>query len=273
MIKLILIESENNITSYFHYHRAKFSYQIRSTSNPQEAVEWIEKDPQQMLLIELEYFYTLSNQVTEGFINQRVPIGILFLSKDPSSFLDPLEVLNLGGHGWAHLALPFYEMDLAINRIQKEAQLLKTEKRVVNWIDFNLASDQSILGSVNKFINYLLCYTLIENRGAEKFGFAINELLLNALEHGNEYNEKKRIKVSYVGFSDKIIIKIEDEGSGFLAKDVFDPLKDPLKVALQRKNEGKRPGGYGIAITRQYVDQMERNDKGNVLLLTKNISG
>ena len=43
-------------------------------------------------------------------------------------------------------------------------------------------------------------------------------------------------------------------------------------VAKARQDAGKRPGGYGISLTKKYVDNIEFSDKGNEILMTKNFA-
>ena len=44
---------------------------------------------------------------------------------------------------------------------------------------------------------------------------AIDKLVTNAMEWGNQYREGRQVRVSYYCTPDRIILKIEDEGEGF----------------------------------------------------------
>lgn len=182
---------------------------------------------------------------------------------------DLFKIFRYGANAW--IKKPFTRIQVleTIEQVYQEQQLYQKKQVIGNWIDFNLSSTMDILQSLNQFIENLLSHTKIEPKEARQFSFAVNEMLLNAMEHGNQFDISKKVKVSYVLFKEKLIIKIEDEGKGFLPAEVPDPIRHPVEVAQMRQKAGKRPGGYGIAVTRQYVDSVEFSDAGNSLLLTK----
>lgn len=99
--------------------------------------------------------------------------------------------------------------------------------------------------------------------------FVIREICQNAWEWGNQKDPQRTIRVSYHLLDDKIILRITDEGKGFDPASVPDPKKDLMKVVLSRKEEGKRPGGFGIYLVKKIMDEVVYNEKGNTVLLTK----
>jgi hypothetical protein len=48
---------------------------------------------------------------------------------------------------------------------------------------------------------------------------------------------------------------------------------DPLAHAEVRGQLGLRPGGFGMLMTRQMVDELIYNEKGNEVLLIKHLEG
>jgi two-component system, OmpR family, response regulator len=50
---------------------------------------------------------------------------------------------------------------------------------------------------------------------------------------------------------------------------VSNPLGSPIDHVEVRQQQGMRPGGFGIFMTRQLVDEMIYNEKGNEVLLIK----
>jgi anti-sigma regulatory factor (Ser/Thr protein kinase) len=42
-----------------------------------------------------------------------------------------------------------------------------------------------------------------------------------------------------------------------------------MKAALRRAEKGMRPGGFGMLIVRQIVDEVVYNEKGNEVVLIK----
>ncbi len=109
--------------------------------------------------------------------------------------------------------------------------------------------------SAKSEIDYLdriqnLCITLLGNHFSEDtvndIRLAMEEYGRNAIEWGNNFDKNKIFKISYCIFSDRIVLKFEDEGEGFDLKLLPDPSQDPVKHLKSRLEAGKRPGGYGI---------------------------
>ena len=66
---------------------------------------------------------------------------------------------------------------------------------------------------------------------------------------------------------------MRDPGPGFSFGDlphaaVSHP-DSPVEHALNRQEMGMRPGGFGIMLTRSFVDELLYNEKGNEALLIK----
>jgi serine/threonine-protein kinase RsbW len=96
----------------------------------------------------------------------------------------------------------------------------------------------------------------------EVFGIqlAIEEAIINAVEHGNQQDPLKHITVEYSIIPDTFEIYITDEGCGFEPETVPDPRCD--------ENLG-RVTGRGIALMRSYMDNVEYNATGNCVHMIK----
>ena len=96
----------------------------------------------------------------------------------------------------------------------------------------------------------------------EIFGIhmAIEEAMINAVEHGNQYDPLKRIIVEYLITPDKFEISITDEGCGFKPNTVPDPRQDENINSVT---------GRGIVLMREYMDSVEYNKKGNCVHMVK----
>lgn len=108
----------------------------------------------------------------------------------------------------------------------------------------------------------------------EDIATAFHEMLLNAIEHGGQLNPNKRIRVSYIRTSSAAVYYIGDPGGGFSFESlshaaVSNPPDDPAGHLAVRQELGVRPGGFGILLARNLVDEMIYNEKGNEVLLIK----
>jgi anti-sigma regulatory factor (Ser/Thr protein kinase)/ActR/RegA family two-component response regulator len=102
------------------------------------------------------------------------------------------------------------------------------------------------------------------------------EILLNAMEHGGRYDPDKVVEVSAVRTDRTIVYYVRDPGPGFrpeamehAAKD--DPESDPIAHVEKRLEQGLRPGGFGILMAKNVVDELIYSEQGNEVLLIKHV--
>lgn len=89
---------------------------------------------------------------------------------------------------------------------------------------------------------------------------ALEEAFVNAVEHGNKGMPDKEVTISYRISSEKINIKIADQGPGFDPEAVPDPrLKENIYKA----------DGRGVLLIKAYMDKVTFNEKGNQISMTK----
>lgn len=101
-------------------------------------------------------------------------------------------------------------------------------------------------------------------------GVGLEEMLLNALTHGNKNDKEKCVKVNvYIDFNEHKVT-IEDQGDGFDPDQVPDPTDiSRLESLMESNEEDIFSHGRGIFLTKHYMDEMFYNDKGNKVTLIK----
>jgi anti-sigma regulatory factor (Ser/Thr protein kinase)/DNA-binding NarL/FixJ family response regulator len=108
----------------------------------------------------------------------------------------------------------------------------------------------------------------------EDVAAAFRELLMNAMEHGGHSDPKKRARTSLVRTAHSLIVHIHDPGQGFSLDflphaAISNPDGSPIHHVEVRAGEGKRPGGFGIMLARNMVDDLLYNERGNAVLFVK----
>jgi CheY-like chemotaxis protein len=111
----------------------------------------------------------------------------------------------------------------------------------------------------------------------ENIASAFREILVNAIEHGGGSDPKKWVYITYVRTAREILYYVRDPGKGFSLQDlphaaISNPDGSPTEHAEVRDRLGLRPGGFGILLTRQLVDELIYNEAGNEALLIKHLT-
>jgi len=89
---------------------------------------------------------------------------------------------------------------------------------------------------------------------------ALEEAVINAIKHGNELDPTKKVRLDFIVEEDKVTLKVTDEGKGFNPNEVPDPWSDEGLAA---------ESGRGLALMRAYMDDVQYNEKGNVVTMIK----
>jgi DNA-binding NarL/FixJ family response regulator len=103
---------------------------------------------------------------------------------------------------------------------------------------------------------------------------AFRELLFNGIEHGGRYNPRKRVRVWIMRTPKALIVQLQDPGKGFSMHSlphaaISNPEDSPIRHVEVRAEAGQRPGGFGILMTRNLVDELLYNERGNGVMFVK----
>ena len=140
------------------------------------------------------------------------------------------------------------------------------------WIELDVPCDLGTVQPLHRVFTQLEPDLSPEVR--EAIGVAFRELLQNAIEHGGKCDPTKHVLVSYVRLKQMILCRIKDPGDGFEAGElahaaVSNPNDAPYHHLAVRDQRGLRPGGFGILLAHQLVDEIVYNDCCNEVLMAK----
>jgi len=106
---------------------------------------------------------------------------------------------------------------------------------------------------------------------------AFRELLTNAVEWGGKLDPNRKVRVAFVHTPRMLLYRIADPGPGFKFEGLTHaaagyPGDDPMVHIEEREKKGLRPGGLGIFMTRELVDDLVYNEAQNEVLFVKYLS-
>ena len=108
----------------------------------------------------------------------------------------------------------------------------------------------------------------------ESVGTAFRELLSNAVEWGGKLDPSRKVRISCLRARRMLLYRIADPGEGFdidrlRHAAIANPDDNPIQHMLVRDEQGLRPGGFGLAITRSLVDELIYNEARNEVVFVK----
>jgi serine/threonine-protein kinase RsbW len=133
-------------------------------------------------------------------------------------------------------------------------------------IDISIPSDTRYLEMIGR-MGENLASSLIPHANKQcalpyNLNLVLTEAVANAIDHGNQCDPLKSVRILLTVSEMELIIKIYDQGQGF-----------NLVKQCQKQSNKVEEGGRGIKLIRKLMDQVSchKEDNGHVLILTKKL--
>ena len=141
-----------------------------------------------------------------------------------------------------------------------------------DWIEIRVPCDLTVVEPIQNLLVGIEGDLPKETR--EEIGSAFREMLNNAIEHGGKGDLSRQVTVKYIRLRRAILYSIVDPGEGFDMDKIehaaiSNPAHDPLRHLEVREEKGIRPGGFGIMLTAQAIDELMFNERHNELIFVK----
>ncbi|MDP4182510.1 MAG: ATP-binding protein [Bacillota bacterium] len=141
-----------------------------------------------------------------------------------------------------------------------------------NWFyNSKITSDITNIRSViDEILGKLINLSCVNNEVEAIYDIKVilNELIINAIKHGNKYDYDKFVKVSAAFVNDEyILFIIEDEGEGYCYSDLelSNISSDPIDCCSFFE------GGRGLMIVNCLCEKIKFNKKGNKIIVLKKL--
>ncbi len=89
---------------------------------------------------------------------------------------------------------------------------------------------------------------------------AIEEAVVNAIEHGNKREPSKKVRLVFQVTPDKAMMIVTDEGPGFDHRNLADPTTEEML---------DKPRGRGVMLMRELMNEANFNEIGNEVTMIK----
>jgi anti-sigma regulatory factor (Ser/Thr protein kinase) len=192
----------------------------------------------------------------------------------------PGDVLNsIRERAFSYFARPFSTEELA--EIVRSAMTtpfwddgIEILSATANWVRLAVRCD---LATADRLIQFYRETSDLPKNETEQVATAFREMLLNAIEHGGKFDASQHVEVSYVRARRMVLCKVKDPGTGFSLEELkhsalANPPDEPFRHIAEREAQGIRPGGFGILMAKELVDDLLYNQQGNEVLLIKHLN-
>jgi CheY-like chemotaxis protein len=141
-----------------------------------------------------------------------------------------------------------------------------------DWVELLVPCDRAAAEQIQVFLSQLESDLPDDVRSS--VGHAFRELLMNAIEWGGGLDPRQSVRIACLRARRMLLFRIADPGKGFSFSAlphaaVSNAPEAPLDHAHVREEKGLRPGGFGLLMTREIVDELLYNEAHNEVVFVK----
>lgn len=252
----------------------KAGYSVAAASDGMAALRAIQKRKFDLLLLDI----WMPKMTGLGLLGQlhdekHIPKIVVMTSDQTSDTL--LDALR--GRVYQYLKKPLDAESLLATvenalSTSPEVPAIEVVSANTHWVELMVPCERSVVSRVQSFLMHMdvdLAPDVIE-----KVGYAFRELLNNAIEWGGHLDPNSKVRVSYIRTKKMLMYRLDDPGPGFKLEElkhaaINNPQDNPMAHMEEREAKGLRPGGLGLMLTQQLVDELVYNEKRNGVILIK----
>ena len=140
-----------------------------------------------------------------------------------------------------------------------------------SWVRLIVRCD---LLTADRLVQFLRAGSTLPEAEKDDVISAFHEILLNAFEHGANFNPDQYAEVAFLRGRRMMLCRVKDPGKGFSLEEIRDTTASSSPTDLfthmaVRQQKGLRAGGFGVMLAKKLVDEVLYNECGNDVLLVK----
>lgn len=141
-----------------------------------------------------------------------------------------------------------------------------------DWVELLVPCDMNTSERIQAFLSRMDADLPEDVRTS--VGHVFHEMLMNAIEWGGKLDPNLKVRISYLRARRMLLYRIADPGPGFKFEElahaaVSYPPERVAESAVVRERLGVRPGGFGILLSRELVDELLYNEAHNEVVFVK----
>lgn len=276
--KILLVDDDPELQDLVGFALRREGYEVLESHDAFEGLEVIKREVVDLALIDVMMPGMDGLEMLAKLRDEHNDLRVIIMT----ALTTPITVISaLREQACDFLAKPF-DIEQLLSAVKAAFALLPQELKIEvlsarpEWLEVRVPCDTEAIGPLERMITQLEMDIPAETR--ENISFAFREMLRNAIEHGGQHDPTKFVEVGFLHSSRIIIYRIKDPGEGFSFSSlhhaaVLNPDNDPTHHERIRQEQGMRPGGFGILIAREMVDELIYNEKQNEVLMIKYLNG
>jgi len=256
--RILIVDDEKDVRETLSEMIGGLGYQVLAAENGMEALGSVEKQKVDLIITDLSMpkMNGLELIVKVKRIHPHIPIAVIsaYGSAENTTY-----ALTRGAFNFIAKPFKISQVKDLIRKGKQLRELALGTYALMEWVrsqtDMTFPSQPKLFPSAILFAVKECQWRGIEDEARlENVAICMEELLSNALVHGNRRDKDKQIKVKMVFDSKKFVLSVKDEGAGFDGESYLGRI---------REEQESVPDKRGLFIVDFLMDELRFNKKGN----------
>jgi CheY-like chemotaxis protein/anti-sigma regulatory factor (Ser/Thr protein kinase) len=269
--QVLVVDDDRTISHLVATLLKREGFDVTVGNDGAQGLEQLRKRPFDLVLLDLWMPQMTGYELLAAAQQEGITAPVIMMTSDdtPASLLEGIRT-----QAYRYVTKPFQPRELIaiVHDAIESGKVLPIEviSAKPQWIEVEVPCQREAAERLYDFM--LRLNSGVPEGTRETIAIAFRELLLNAVEWGGQLNPHSKVRVSYVHGDRMILYRISDPGPGFSFANLSHAAisnPDPLEHTRIRAEKGVRPGGFGILMTRNMVDELLYNERQNEVLFVK----
>jgi DNA-binding response OmpR family regulator len=274
--RILIVDDDAAIRYLLAWPLRKAGHAVEEAGDGQAAIEQLDTSPYDVVLLDVGLPGGMNglDVLAHARAAAAPPIVIMMTADDTPETL----LAAVRRQAFRYLRKPFAPsaiVEVVADAVER-AQVAKLSIEVVSarpeWVELVAPCVLEMTDRIEQFVMQL--DTDLAEPVRESVAQAFRELMNNAIEWGGKLDPQRKVRISCVRGKRMLLYRIADPGEGFDVDKlrhaaISNPADDPIQHAIVREEQGIRPGGLGLMMTRSLVDEVIYNERRNEVMLIK----
>ena len=257
-LRILVVDDEKDVRDTLSEMIESLGYEVAMAENGVKALDRVRTERIDLIITDLSMpeMSGLDLIVEAKRVSPNIPIAVISAYGNVEN-----TTYALTRGAFSFIAKPFKMLQIK-DMIRKGKQLRELSLgtyALMDWVhsetDMTFPSQEDLFPSAILFVLKECQWRGIEDDARlENIAICLEELLSNALIHGNRKNKDKQIVMRMRFDAERFVLAVKDEGDGFDATTYLEKI---------RNNQAAIPEKRGLFITDLLVDELRFNEKGN----------